>query len=99
MRVVKSLQTEEVSEDVKYIYKYTILEKNFEGTKAYGIEVERNDIYNGKEIERKRDSIDIISTNLCKVESMLDLLFENKVSPIHLVDVLGEYVDKCAYEF
>ncbi|WP_418895638.1 DUF6514 family protein [Romboutsia ilealis] len=34
-----------------------------------------------------------------KANDILVLLFNNLVSPIHLVDIVGEYSDLCAAEF
>ena len=34
-----------------------------------------------------------------KAEDILVLLFNNLVSPIHLIDVVGEYSDLCVNDF
>ena len=40
-----------------------------------------------------------ISKKKVVVQKLLDLLYRNQVSPIHLIDVIGETVDNCVLEF
>ena len=55
---------------------------------------------NGQEINNiERDSVEYISPALYKVNSLLSLLYNNNVSPVHLVDVIGEYVDEYVEDF
>ena len=41
----------------------------------------------------------IVASNEKKAEDILVLLFNNLVSPIHLIDVVGEYSDLCVNDF
>ena len=83
--------------DMKYIY---ALESSiYKDDKVYGIKIEREDTKDGKVIGKIEDKIDIISKNKELVESLLNLLYNNQVSPIHLVDIIGETVDNCVSEF
>ena len=43
--------------------------------------------------------VDIVASNQRKAEDILMLLFNNLVSPIHLVDIVGEYADLCVNDF
>ena len=85
-------------------YSYRIIENPFitDGgitISAYGIEVEKIGM-NGQEINNiERDSVEYISPALYKVNSLLSLLYNNNVSPVHLVDVIGEYVDEYVEDF
>ncbi|MGG7178241.1 DUF6514 family protein [Clostridium paraputrificum] len=85
------------SVEMKYTYKLT--KRNYEDVQAYGIEIERNDMKNGKIINIVKDSVDLISTQRHKVKELLDMLYKNEVSPIHLVDIIGSYVDEYVYDF
>lgn len=80
-------------------YSYRLVRENFFGGQAYGIEVERQDFINNKLIFIERNEIRKISNTKSKVEWLLNLLNDNKVSPIHLVDVLGSYVDEYVSDF
>ncbi|MDB2097813.1 DUF6514 family protein [Clostridium paraputrificum] len=40
-----------------------------------------------------------MSTQRHKVKGLLNLLYKNEVSPIHLIDIIGEYVDKWVGDF
>ena len=66
---------------------------------AYGIIVEKENYIDGELKGIDKDSIEYISPYRHKVQEMLKLLYENVVSPVHLVDVLGEKVDKCVADF
>lgn len=83
--------------DMKYIY---ALESSiYKDDKVYGIKIEREDTKDGKVIGKIEDKVSIISKNKELVESLLNLLYNNQVSPIHLVDIIGETVDNCVSEF
>lgn len=99
MRVNKNISTSILTEDKEINYSYRLTEKRFYKGQAYGIEVERQDIVDGNLVAVERDSIDLISPNKEKVEVLLNLLAKNNVSPIHLVDIIGEYVDQYVGEF
>lgn len=66
---------------------------------SYGIEIERQDVCNGAVINIERDCISSISPQRHKVHNLLKLLYDKAVSPMHLVDVLGEYVDEYIIDF
>lgn len=107
MMVVESLSRTEKIGDITYLYNYRIIksyismevEDDLVSSQAYGIEVERQDIVNGVVVNIERDSIESISPQRHKVHNLLRLLYDNAVSPIHLVEVLGEYVDTYIMDF
>ncbi len=83
--------------EVKYIYRMT--EKSIKNRQAFGIEIERQDFNNGEIINLERDSVSLVASEEMKANDILVMLFNNLVSPIHLVDIVGEYSDLCAAEF
>ena len=83
--------------EVKYIYRMT--EKNIRNRQALGIEIERQDFNDGEVINLERDYVSLVADEEKKANDLLVLLFNNLVSPIHLVDIVGEYSDLCAAEF
>ena len=83
--------------EVKYIYRMT--ENNIRNKQAFGIEIERQDFNDGEVITLERDSVSLVADEEKKANDLLLLLFNNLVSPIHLVDIVGEYSDLCAAEF
>lgn len=99
MRIVENLYKSDSIETIKYEYFYRLTETKFKGLNAYGIEVERNDYTNNILINIERDSVYTISSNESNVRKLLNLLYDNKVSPIHFIDVIGEYVDKYVQDF
>lgn len=66
---------------------------------AYGIEIERQDTVNNMVVNVERDCIKNISPHRHKVHNLLKMLYDNTVSPYHLVDVLGDYVDEYSLDF
>jgi len=108
MKVVELLSKRiQGEEDVNYNYIYRLLRTNFQlnsGDKtseiqSYGIEAERQDICNGSIINIEREFIRNISPHRHKVQELLRLVYNNTVSPIHLIDVLGEHADSCVLDF
>lgn len=85
--------------DVEFRYTYRLIKKDYKGITAYGIEIERKDYVALKNINLEREKIDLISIHRHKVKQLLIKLYNNQVSPLHLIDIAGSYADKHAYEF
>lgn len=100
MLIVKSLMDyEEKADKTKMVYNYRLIKEDYLSGQAYGIEVERQDFVEGVLIKIERDEIRKISNVKDKVEDLLKIIHRNKVSPIHIVDILGEYVDNYVIDF
>lgn len=107
MDVVENLCKVKENGKVKYIYNYRIIKSTISlkyeeekiDVQAYGIEIERQDIYNGSIINIERDCVKNISPHRHKVHTLLKILYDNVVSPIHLIDIIGEYIDKDITDF
>lgn len=99
MKINKTLSTiVNINEkEVKYIYRMT--EKNIKNRQAFGIEIERQDFNDGQVVNLERDYVSLVASEEKRANDILLLLFNNLVSPIHLVDIVGEYSDLCAAEF
>ncbi|MDU1855534.1 MAG: DUF6514 family protein, partial [Clostridium baratii] len=61
--------------------------------------IERTDYKGDLEIDSYKDSVELISPVESKVKGLLKMLYENQVSPIHLIDIIGEYVDEYVNDF
>ncbi|MFL0164027.1 DUF6514 family protein [Candidatus Clostridium helianthi] len=99
MNLVEEYTSINSDADVEYRYAYRLIKKNYKGITAYGIEIERKDYIGLKNVNLEREKIDIISIHRYKVKQLLMKLFNNQVSPLHLIDIIGTYVDEHAYEF
>ncbi|MBS5927302.1 MAG: hypothetical protein KIC66_09490 [Clostridium sp.] len=86
-------------DDIEMKYTYSLTKESLNNVQAYGIKVERLDIKYGTIINRVEDGVKYISTQRHKVKGLLNLLYKNEVSPIHLIDIIGEYVDKWVGDF
>lgn len=99
MHIVESLYSDMKTDDKESRYSFRLFKENFLNGQAFGIEVERQDLMGGDVIRIERDFISKISNNEEKVKELLKLLYNYQVSPIHLVDILGEYVDNYVSDF
>ena len=86
MKIVQNLNIVRNYDNLRHDYQYRIIETKYNEVNTYGIEIERN-------------SIEKISYYLEKVRELLSILYKNEVSPIHLVDIIGEKVDEYVSEF
>lgn len=99
MVIIESLCKRVKEENTERIYFYRSFNEDYCGRQAYGIEIERHDVENGNLIKIERDSISKVTMVEDKIKDVLNLIYNNNVSPIHLVDIIGEYVDNNIYEF
>jgi hypothetical protein len=99
MNLVEEYTAVNSDSDIEFRYAYRLIKKEYKGIIAYGIEIERKDYDGLKNINLERDKIEMISVHRHKVKQLLMKLYSNQVSPIHLIDVIGSYVDEHAYEF
>lgn len=99
MRVKECLYTTVDRDDCEIKYLYRLTEKEFWGKQVYGIEIEKEAITDREEIGIARNSVEIISPDESKVRKLLDMLYNYKVSPVHLIDIIGEYVDEYVSDF
>ncbi len=107
MVVLENLSKRVTEEDVKHNYFYRLVKSKISVSmdneptemQAYGIEVERQDIVDDIVVFIERDYVENISPQRHKVKSLLKMLHDNTVSPIHMVEVLGEYIDEYISDF
>ncbi|AWI07246.1 DUF6514 family protein [Clostridium drakei] len=105
--IVENLVRTQKTEKMRYNYLYRLLKSKLSITygidtievQAYGIEVERQDFLEDKLVNIERDCVKSISTQRYKVHNLLKLLYDNCVSPIHLIEVLGENIDDYIVDF
>ena len=107
MGIVESLSKLIENENGKYNYVYRLtkcdfqfqIEHNESMIQSYGIEVERQVIVDEHIVNIERDYVKNISPQRHKVHSLLKMLYDYEVSPIHLIDILGEYIDEYITDF
>lgn len=111
MIVVECITRNEIIEGMSKNYIYRLTKSNVSisldidsnsdsmEVQTYGIEIERQDIIDDSIINIERDSVKSISPHRHKVHALLKLLYDNCVSPIHLVEILGEYIDEYIIDF
>jgi hypothetical protein len=107
MIIIESMSKKLTGNDVKHNYFYRMVKSQMSVSmygelthvQAYGIEVERQDIVNDTVVFIERDCVENISPQRHKVKNLLKMLYDNDVSPIHMIDILGEYIDEYIVDF
>lgn len=107
MFVVENMYSKKTCDNIEYTYSYRLTKTNVQIStskgknyvQAYGIEAERKDMSDGVIVNVERESVKVISPERHKVHNLLKILCDNSVSPIHFIDVLGEYIDEYANDF
>lgn len=107
MMLVENLSKSNFEKEVKHEYFYRMFKNELLvdgqegkiGVQSYGIEIERQDIADGLVTGIERDYVKNISPHRYKVHSMLKMLCDNTVSPIHLIDIIGESTDYYISDF
>ncbi|MFT8351981.1 DUF6514 family protein [Clostridium saccharoperbutylacetonicum] len=99
MNLVEEYASVNSEADFEFRYAYRLIKSNFRGVTAYGIEIERKDYVGLKNVNLEREKVETISIHRHKVKQLLMKLYNNQVSPIHLIDVIGNYVDEHVCEF
>lgn len=106
-KVLEAMTRKEKQGDLTYHYNYKLIRgfvtmqvgNEVLAIQSYGIEVERQDLKKGSVVNTVKESIQNISPQRHKVQELLRMIYKNGVSPIHLVEVLGEYVDTYIADF
>ena len=96
---IKELNLSINLEGIEMKYSYLMESRKYNNETVYGIVVKKESIKNKVVASTIEDRVDIISKKKEVVQKLLDLLYRNQVSPIHLIDVIGETVDNCVLEF
>lgn len=107
MIIIENMSKKLTENDVKHNYFYRMVKSQMSVSmygelnhvQAYGIEVERQDIVNDTVVFIERDCVENISPQRHKVKNLLKMLYDNNVSPIHMIDILGDYIDEYIVDF
>ena len=97
--VVENFILSKEIEGLEVVYNYSVIQSIYCNKLAYGINIKRLDYYKGKEIKCTMDEVKLVSPQKEKVINLAKLLYKEQVSPIHLVDIIGEQVDEWVKDF
>lgn len=98
MNIAEEYECKSKDEGIEFNYFYRLIKSSYRGVPVYGIEIERKDYIGMRNVNIERDKVDMISYNKNKAEQILIKLYKNKLSPIHLVDIIGSYADEFSYK-
>lgn len=99
MRILEEYNVVIENDGIELRYFYRLTQSQYCSFPAYGVEIERKDYKGVTKINEVIDGIEFVSAQRHKAKQIVMNLCKNEVSPIHLVDILGEFVDVHAYEF
>jgi hypothetical protein len=107
MIIIENMSKKLTEKDVKHNYFYRMVKSQMSVSmygelthvQAYGIEVERQDIVDDVVVFIERDCVENISPQRHKVKNLLKMLYDYNVSPIHMIDILGDYIDEYIVDF
>ncbi|MGL4570136.1 MAG: DUF6514 family protein [Clostridium sp.] len=88
-----------VTNGIERKYQYKLTKALIGKDEVFGIEVERVDYKGELVIDSYKDSVEYVSPIEDKVKGLLKMLYDNQVSPIHLIDIIGDYVDEYVSDF
>lgn len=97
--VIENLIINRCINNVEMRYSYKLTECNFNNVQAYGIAIERMDYKNCIKVNSLVEEVKLISPNKEKVKNLLYTLYNAEVSPLHLIDIIGECVDESVNDF
>ncbi|MGL4848602.1 MAG: DUF6514 family protein [Clostridium sp.] len=87
------------SNGIERKYNYRLIKSEFKESDVYGIEIERVDCIGEEIIDSYKECVELISPNEKKVKELLEKLYNNQVSPLHLIDIAGEMIDESVADF
>ncbi|MBU3160795.1 hypothetical protein KPL37_13700 [Clostridium frigoris] len=107
MIILENLIKNITNDDVNHNYIYRLIKSEVSvlmygeltTVNAYGIEIESQNIVDGTIVHIQRDCVENISPQRYKVKNLLKMVYDNTVSPIHMIDILGEYIDEYTSDF
>jgi hypothetical protein len=92
MVIEKKVATKYI-DGIERIYIYIVTQEKQDNILEYGVKAIREDISNGQIVTMIENEVKYISPKKSLVKGIMDILFRNEVSPIHLKEVVCEYVD------
>lgn len=107
MNIVDTFNKSVLNEEIEYKYEYRITKTNINlynygitsEVQSYGIEIERKDIINGKIVNLERDGVYNISPQRYKVQELAKILYDNGVSPLNAIEIIGDYSSNYIADF
>lgn len=107
MNIVDTLSKKVIADGTEYRYEYNITRAKVllsdyginKEVQSYGIEVERKDVIDGKVVNIEREVVKNISPQRHKVQALAKLLWDNVVSPVNFIEVIGENIDEYIIDY
>ncbi|WP_346930201.1 DUF6514 family protein [Clostridium sp.] len=105
--IIETLKSNMECEENTIEYTYNLIQSELEihmdGERrvidVYGVEIESEVKNKGKHVKQYKEHVQCITPNKYKGSELLGLLKNNVVSPIHLIDIIEEYIETYYADF
>jgi len=91
--VIEKKVTTKYIDGIERVYIYKVTQQKQESIIEYGVKAIREDISKGERIAIIENEVSYISPEKELVIGIVDILCRNEVSPIHLKEIVCDYVD------
>lgn len=97
--VIEKKVTTKYIDGIERSYIYKVTQQKQDSILEYGVKVTREDISKDKKVTSVESEVKYISTEKEMVTGIINILCKNEVSPIHLKEVVCDYVDTESINF
>ena len=97
--VIEKKVTTKYIDGIERIYIYKVTQQKQDSILEYGVKATREDVSKGERITIVESEVKYISLKKEVVMGIVDILCRNEVSPIHLKEIVCDYVDTDSINF
>ncbi|PRR84271.1 DUF6514 family protein [Clostridium vincentii] len=97
--VIEKKVTTKYIDGIERSYIYKVTQQKQDSILEYGVKVTREDISKDKKVTSVESEVKYISTKKEMVTGIINILCKNEVSPIHLREIICDYVDTESINF
>lgn len=97
--VIEKKVTTKYIDGIERIYIYKVTQQKQDSILEYGVKATREDVSKGESVTIVESEVKYISPKKDVVMGIVDILCRNEVSPIHLKEIICDYVDTDSINF
>jgi len=97
--VIEKKVTTKYIDGIERIYIYKVTQQKQDSILEYGVKATREDVSKGESVTIVESEVKYISPKKDVVMGIVDILCRNEVSPIHLKEIVCDYVDTDSINF
>lgn len=97
--VIEKKVTTKYIDGIERIYIYKVTQQKQDSILEYGVKATREDVSKGESVTIVESEVKYISLKKEVVMGIVDILCRNEASPIHLKEIVCDYVDTDSINF